>query len=372
MSIQIESLLSKAHEMSASDLHMNINRPPILRIDGILARLDGYPNVVNTDIQLVMEQVTSHEQLTRFYQEKELDFSYDDVIAGRCRVNACLQKGTISLAFRLLMPILTPLSKLGLPDIIGELSLKPRGFILVTGPTGSGKSTTMAAMINHINENQERHILTIEDPIEYIHRDNKSMIIQRNVGDDTDSFVKALKHALRHDPDVIVVGEMRDLETISTAISAAETGHLVFGTLHTIDAAETVNRIIDVFPTGQQQQIRLQLSQVLLAVLSQTLVRRKNGGRVPACEIMVCNQAIKNLIREGQVHQLLNAMQLGKKDGMQTLNQALIDLVKEGIVSMDDVIAHSNNLEELMSSVMGTRIGLQEQAHSTYGNTIPV
>lgn len=347
MAIDIIELLNVAHDMSASDLHLNHNRTPIVRIDGKLKKLDKYPILKQEDIQKTLEQITSPDQLNRFNERKELDFSYEDNKAGRFRVNACLQQGTISLAFRLLMLVLSPLESLGLPEIYGELSLKPRGLILVTGPTGSGKSTSMAAMINYLNDNQSRYVITIEDPIEYIHSDKKSVIIQRNVGEDTVSFAEALKHTLRHDPDVIVVGEMRDLTTISTAISAGETGHLVFGTLHTIDASETIDRIIDVFPSGQQEQIRLQLSQVLLAVLSQSLIPRIGGGRAPACEIMVCSRAISHLIREGQSHQLPNTMQLGRGEGMQTLNQALFDLVESNTVSFEDAIQHSNDVPAL-------------------------
>ncbi len=343
---QIESLLTIAQEKSASDLHLNVNRPPIIRVDGKLQRLDTRPILEDKDIREILEDVASQEQINKFTKHQELDFSYDNQQLGRFRVNACIQQGSISLAFRLLMRVLSPLSNLGLPDIYGELSLKPRGLILVTGPTGSGKSTTMAAMIHHINNLEERHILTIEDPIEYVHKDNKSVIIQRNVGEDTESFATALKHALRHDPDVIVVGEMRDLTTIAIAVSAAETGHLVFGTLHTIDAGETIDRVVEVFPAGQQEQIKLQLSQVLVAVLSQTLVRRIGGGRVPACEIMICNSAIKHLIRDGQVHQLYSTMQLGQKDGMQTLNQSLATLVVKNIVSLEDAMNHSSNVAQ--------------------------
>jgi len=343
MGTQIISLLKTAQEMSASDLHLNIDRPPIVRIDGRLKRLEHYPDMEQSTLQEILEEVASPDQINKFYERRELDFSYENVEVGRCRVNACIQQGSISLAFRLLMLVLSPLEELGLPEIYGDLSLKPRGLILVTGPTGSGKSTSMAAMINYINNNQERYILTIEDPIEYVHKDNKSVIIQRNVGDDTESFNDALKHTLRHDPDVIVVGEMRDLITISTAISAAETGHLVFGTLHTIDAVETIDRIVDVFPAGQQEQIKLQLSQVLLAVLSQTLVPRIGGGRAPACEIMLCTTAVKHLIRDGQTHQLQNSMQLGRGEGMRTLNQSLSELVEANIVSIDDAIHHSND-----------------------------
>ena len=347
----IENLLSIAQEQSASDLHLNVGSTPILRVDGKLIKLHDHPEVNGETIREILRTVTTEQQMNKFLKQQELDFSYDNPLIGRFRVNACVQKGNISLAFRLLMRVLSPLSSLGLPDVYTELSLRPRGLILVTGPTGSGKSTTMAAMINHINNTQERHIITIEDPIEYVHTDNKSVIIQRSVGEDTDSFATALKHSLRHDPDVIVVGEMRDLITISTAVSAAETGHLVFGTLHTIDASETIDRVIEVFPGGQQEQIRLQLSQVLVAVLSQTLVPRIGGGRVPACEIMICNSAIKNLMREGQVHQLNSVLQLGQKEGMQTLNQSLANLVKQNVISLEDAMERTSNLKQLQDTL---------------------
>jgi twitching motility protein PilT len=267
-----------------------------------------------------------------------------------------MQKGSISLAFRLLMPVLSPLTALGLPHMCEELCLKHRGLILVTGPTGSGKSTTMAAMIDHINRTDERHIITIEDPIEYVHEDNRSVIIQRCVGEDTDSFSNALIHALRHDPDVIVVGEMRDLTTIAIAITAAETGHLVFGTLHTISASETIDRVVEVFPPGQQEQIRLQLSQVLVAVISQTLVPRVGEGRVPACEVMVCNNAIKNLIREGQVHQLYSTIQLGQQNGMQTMNQSLATFVANNTVSLEDATKHCSDEKRFQDLIKTTNI----------------
>ncbi len=343
----IERLLSIAQEESASDLHLNINSPPIIRVDGRLRKLNDWPQFNDEDIRGILEKIASQEQIKKFIRHQELDFSYENPQLDRFRVNACMQRGAISLAFRLLMRVLSPLTALGLPDIYAKLSLRQRGLILVTGPTGSGKSTSMAAMIHHINNIEERYIITIEDPVEYVHRDNKSVIIQRTVGEDTESFSIALKHALRHDPDVIVVGEMRDLTTIAIAVSAAETGHLVLGTLHTLDAGETIDRVVEVFPVGQQSQIRLQLSQVLVAILSQTLVRRIGGGRVPACEIMICNSAIKNLIREGQIHQLHSAMQLGQKDGMQTLNHSLATLVANNIVSLEDALRHSSNAVQL-------------------------
>jgi twitching motility protein PilT len=352
---KIESLLTLAQEKAASDLHLNVGRPPIIRVDGKLEKLDHHSELEENEIQAILESVANKTQVQKFFDRRELDFSYDSPVLGRFRVNACRQKGSISLAFRLLMRVLCPLSALGLPSIYGEICLKPRGLILVTGPTGSGKSTSMAAMINHINDNAERHIVTIEDPIEYVYKDNKSMIIQRCVGDDTESFATALKHTLRHDPDVIVVGEMRDLDTIAIAISAAETGHLVFGTLHTIDARETVDRVVEVFPTGQQAQVRLQLSQVLLAVLSQTLVRRIGGGRIPACEIMISNSAIRNLIREGLVHQLYSQIQLGQKEGMQTLEQSLADLVDNNIVQKEEASKHCSESERFEQALRYTR-----------------
>jgi len=270
--MDIDELLARAIEMSASDLHLNVGSEPVLRIDGKLQKFPDSLPVADEDVIAALERVATRAQRDRFFEEKELDFSYQMPELGRHRVNVLIQKGVISIAFRLLSSVLSPLESLGLPPVFGEMSLKPRGLILVTGPTGSGKSTSMAAMIKHINERQERHIITIEDPIEYVHENIKSLILQRNVGEDTVSFSEALRRALRHDPDVIVIGEMRDLTTIATAISAAETGHLVLGTLHTLDAPETINRIVDVFPPEQQSQITLQLSQVLIAVLSQTLV----------------------------------------------------------------------------------------------------
>ncbi|MFC2022840.1 type IV pilus twitching motility protein PilT [Chloroflexota bacterium] len=345
--MDIDELLARAIEMSASDLHLNVGSEPVLRIDGRLKKFPDLPPVTDEDAIAALERVTTRAQRDRFFEEKELDFSYQLPELGRHRVNVLIQKGVISIAFRLLSSVLSPLESLGLPPIFGEMSLKPRGLILVTGPTGSGKSTSMAAMIKHINERQERHIITIEDPIEYVHENIKSLILQRNVGEDTVSFSEALRRALRHDPDVIVIGEMRDLTTIATAISAAETGHLVLGTLHTLDAPETINRIVDVFPPEQQSQITLQLSQVLIAVLSQTLVPCIGGGRAPACEIMITNAAIKNVIRQKQIHMLHGIMEVSSKDGMQTLNQSLARLVRQGLLSESEALAKSSDTEQL-------------------------
>ena len=345
--MDVNDLLAVAIEMSASDLHLNVGSKPVIRVDGRLHKLDDFPLITEEDVALALEQVTDKVQRERFFMERELDFSYSQPNLGRHRVSALFQKGLISIAFRLLSLVLSPLDALGLPPVYGDLSLAPRGLVLVTGPTGSGKSTSLAAMIKYINEREERHIITIEDPIEYVHENIKSLILQRNVGEDTVSFSEALRRALRHDPDVIVVGEMRDLTTIATAISAAETGHLVFGTLHTLDATETINRIVDVFPPEQQSQIILQLSQVLSAVLSQTLVPLIGGGRIPACEIMISNIAIKNTIRQNQVHMLPGIMEMGHRDGMQTLNQALAKIVKAGLVTQEEALAKSSDTDQL-------------------------
>jgi twitching motility protein PilT len=279
----------------------------------------------------------------------ELDLAYAIPKVGRFRVNVMRQRGTLGFTFRLVPFDVPTIDELKLPQICKDLIMKPRGLILVTGPTGSGKSTTMAAMINHLNETEPRNIITIEDPIEFLHRNKKCIIAQRDLGDDTKSFDIALSHALRQNPDVIVVGEMRDLVTISTAIRAAETGHLVLGTLHTTDAPQTVDRIIDIFPPEQQQQIRLQVSQVIEAILVQTLLPLEGGkGRIAAFEIMVATAAVRNLIRSGKTFELLSTMQLSTKDGMVTLDQSLADLVKRKIVSTDEAMQKTSNPERLL------------------------
>jgi len=348
---QINELLKLMVDKSASDLHLRVPSPPVLRIDGELIPQKDLPPVTPKDVEAAFEHVATSEQRSAFLREKDLDFAYSVPGLARFRVSVLRQRGTISLAFRLVPFEVLSIDDLGLPQILKELILKPRGLILVTGPTGSGKSTTMAAMIHHLNENDSRNIITIEDPIEYLHRNKRCIIAQRDLGDDTKSFEAALIHALRHDPDVIVVGEMRDLATTSTAIRAAETGHLVLGTLHTTDAAQTVDRIIDIFTPSQQQQIRLQLSQVIEAVLSQTLLPRIAGGRVAAFEIMVATSAVRNLIREAKTFELPNIMRLSSKDGMQTLDEALADLVRSGIVPQEEAMMKSSNPERLSKSL---------------------
>lgn len=345
--MDIDKLLKLTLEKGASDLHLKVPNPPILRIDGTIDRVEGMEPLKPQDIQDVFEQITSQEQRVKFEREKELDFAYSVPTLARFRVNVMKQRGTLGIAFRLVPFKVPTIDELKLPGLLKELVLRPRGFILVTGPTGSGKSTTLAAMINHLNENDKRTVITIEDPIEFLYRDKKSVIAQRDIGDDTDSFPIALKHALRHDPDAIVVGEMRDLETISTAIMAAETGHLVLGTLHTTDAAQTVDRIIDAFPPTQQRQIRLQLSQVLEAILSQALLPRIGGGRVAAFEILLASPAVRNLIRDEKTHELTSVMQTSTRDGMKTLNQSLSELVSRNIVTMEEALRKSSQPENL-------------------------
>ena len=346
--MDIDKLIANAIEKAASDVHLNVGIEPIFRIDGKIKKISDFPPVTGEEILDILKQITDTKQREKLFEERELDFSYKTHDLGRHRINAMYQKGELSLAIRLLAPVLSPLEAIGLPIVYGELALKPRGLILVTGPTGCGKSTSLAAMIKYINEREEKHIITIEDPIEYVHENIKSLIEQRNIGEDTMSFSEALRRALRHDPDVIVVGEMRDLTTISTAITAAETGHLVLATLHTIDAAETINRIVDVFPSEQQQQIVIQLSQLLLAVLSQTLVPKIGGGRVVACEIMIATTAIRNNLRKGQAHMLSNIMEVSHADKMCTLNQSLASLVHKGIITEKEALAKSNNPEQLL------------------------
>jgi len=341
-----DKLLKLMVDKGASDLHLRALVPPVLRIDGGLVQQDQ-PPISAEEIEEIFSSITKSEQRDTFQSELELDFVYAAPGIARFRVNALRQKGTISLAFRLIPFEVLSIEKLGLPQICKQLVLKPRGLILVTGPTGSGKSTTLAAMIDYLNENESRNIIAIEAPIEYLHNSKKSIVIQRDLGNDTKSFATALVHSLRHDPDVIVLGEMRDLDTIAAALTAAETGHLVLSTLHTSDAAQTVDRIIDIFPAAQQQQIRLQLSQVLEAVLSQTLLKRVGGGRVAAFEIMIATPAVRNTIREGKTFQLANAMQLGAKDGMQSLDYALADLVNKHIVTEEEAMSKSSNPEQL-------------------------
>jgi len=352
--MEIKELLGLMVEKGASDLHLRVPCPPVLRIDGALVPQEDLPPVAPRDVQQAFENITDESQREVFNRELELDLAYSIPGLARFRVSVLQQRGTLSIAFRRVAFTIPTIDELELPQICKTLVLKPRGLILVTGPTGSGKSTTLAAMIDHLNENDRRNIITIEDPVEYLHHNKKCIIAQRDLGDDTKSFGAALVHALRHDPDVILVGEMRDLATISTAITAAETGHLVLGTLHTVDAVQTVDRLIDVFSPEHQHQVRLQLSQMLEAVLSQTLLPRAEGkGRIAAFEILIVTAAVRNLIRTNKTYELPSVIQLGAKDGMQTLNQALAYLVKDRIVLTEEAMMKSSDPERLKRLIGG-------------------
>ncbi len=345
--MEINDLLKRVLETGASDLHIIVGNPPVLRIHGDLIVQKDLPVVSQAEAQQMLSAITTPEHIDFFNKERELDFAYSVAGLSRFRVNVLRQRGTLSFAFRLVPFKIPTLEELGMPPVLKQLALKKRGLILITGQTGSGKSTTMAALINYLNESESRNIITIEEPIEFLHQNKKCVIAQREVGSDTHSFSKALVYALRHDPDVLVVGEMRDLATISTALTAAETGHLVFGTLHTYDAPQTIDRIIDVFPSEQQPQIRIQVAQIIEAVISQTLIHKIGGGRVAALEIMLGTQATRYLIREGKAHQLHSTMQTASREGMQILDQALANLVSAGKITKEDAMLNSADVDQL-------------------------
>lgn len=332
-----DQLLKTAMEMRASDIHLTVAVPPIFRVHGVLKRHQG-DNLKPQDTKDMAKAILSDKLWNRFKEVGEVDLSYSIPGISRFRINAYHQRGCVSLAVRVVPTNVPTLGDLDLPDVLKMLSGKPQGLLLVTGPTGSGKSTTLAAMIHHMNTSMQRHIITLEDPIEYLHKHNQCIIDQREVGLDTDNFANGLRACLRQDPDVILVGELRDLETISTAITAAETGHLVLATLHTSSASQTIDRIIDVFPAEQQPQIRIQLASVLTAVLSQRLVRRADGkGRKALTELLVNTSAIKNLIRNGKMHQIPSIMQTSRDQGMHTMDMSIRKMIASGTVMMDQV-----------------------------------
>jgi twitching motility protein PilT len=344
-------------EKGASDLHLMVASRPVMRINGILLPQEVFPVLTSEDTMSLLEQVSNNKLLIAFRNNLELDFAYSLPRFGRFRFNVLQQRGTVSIAVRLVPFVIPTIDELGLPEICKELVLKPQGLILVTGSVGSGKSTTLAALINYLNENVSRNIITVEDPIEYIFQNKKCIINQRDLGDDTKSFDTALIHALRHDPDVIVIGELRDLPTISTAIRAAETGQLVIGTMHTNSTPQTLDRLIDIFPPEQQRQIRLQLCQVLNAVLSQRLLPRINGGRVAAVEVMVCTSAIMRYIREEKTHELPGFMELAGA-GTQTMDQALANLVMAEVVTSEEAFMRCTQPETLKRIIADRKCSL--------------
>ena len=345
--LDLNAALRRMLQLGGSDLHLTVGAPPMARVDGGLAPLEGFDIQKPESLHRVLYSVLSQRQREQFEEELELDFAYALVGEARFRVNLYQQRDSLGAAFRVIPYEILPLESLGIPPVVANFAGLPRGLVLVTGPTGSGKSTTLASIIDLANRSRNDHIMTVEDPIEFLHRHKRSLVNQREVGADTHSFQNALKHVLRQDPDIILVGELRDLETISVALTAAETGHLVFATLHTQDAAQTIDRIIDVFPAYQQGQVRAQLANALQGVVCQTLCRRSDGpGRAVATEVMIATSAVRNLIREGKTHQIYSAMQAGAKQGMHTMDQHLADLVRIGRVSYETGLEKCHHVEE--------------------------
>jgi len=333
--MDITQLLTFAHQQGASDVHLSANEPPMLRIHGDMKRLE-HAALTREEVHHMCFDIMSDMLRKTFDETHDVDFSFELGDIARFRVNVFLQRKGEAAVFRTIPSKVMTMEQLGLPPVLREICDKEKGLVLVTGPTGSGKSTSLAAMIDYINDSYEGHILTIEDPVEFVHESKKCLINQREVGTHTLSFANALRGALREDPDVILVGEMRDLETISLALTAAETGHLVFATVHTSSAPKTVDRIIDVFPAAQQGQIRTMFAESIQAVITQTLLKQRVGGRIAALEILIGTPAVRNLIREGKIHQLPSAMQTGQAVGMQTLDMALVELVKKNMVSVEE------------------------------------
>lgn len=345
--IRIETLLEEVIKKKASDLHLQVGLPPMLRVDGALVAVTGGTVLNEESVESLVFAILDDEQKQILLKDKEFDFSFAFGDLGRFRVNAFHERGNIAAALRLIPNEITTIEQLGLPPIISKFADYPRGLVLVTGPTGSGKSTTLAALIHKINAEKAVHIVTIEDPIEFTHKSNKSVIVQREVHYDTFSFSAALRSSLRQDPDVVLLGEMRDLETIASAITIAETGHLVFATLHTNGAAQSIDRMIDVFPPHQQPQIRAQLSNILMGICSQRLVPTIGGGRIAAAEVMVATPAVRNIIREGKTHQLEAVIQTGSEHGMQSMDKTLVNLIHAGTITYDEARNVAVDLDEL-------------------------
>jgi twitching motility protein PilT len=348
MSFDVADLLLEVIERNASDLHLAAGAHPTVRVRGRLQALEDYPVMTPEQTRAIVYSILTNDQRQRLETDWQIDFAYSIPGRARFRVNAYHQRSALGAAFRLIPFSIKSIKELGLPTVMYELAKKPRGFVLVTGPTGSGKSTSLAAVIDEINASREEHIMTIEDPIEFLHGHKKCIVNQREIGSDAQSFAAGLQAALRQDPDVILVGEMRDLETIHTALTAAETGHLVFATLHTQDAPQTIDRIIDVFPPSQQQQVRVQLSVALQGVITQQLLPTADGaGRIAACEVLLATPAIRNLIREGKTHQIYSSLQTGANIGMQTMDAALATLVRQNKITQKLAESRSSTPEEL-------------------------
>ncbi len=353
----IDTLLEQMVAHNASDLHVTVGSKPVLRLRGQLHRMESLPVLTAEDTRNLLYRITSTEQQKRLELDRQLDMSYSIPGVARFRVNIYSQRESLAGAFRLIPTELKTLEELGVPKSLYDLCEKPRGLVLVTGPTGSGKSTTLAALIDEINRTRADHIITIEDPIEFLHKHKKCVVNQRELGPDATSFADALRGALRQDPDVILLGEMRDLETIATALTAAETGHLVFATLHTQDASSTVDRLIDVFPAAQQGQIRTQIAGSLMGVVTQTLLPTADGtGRVPAVEILFPDDAVRNLVRQAKVEQVYSIMQTGTSRGMMTLEQSLAELVLRGVITQDMAVSRSSRGEQLLGLINRTSV----------------
>lgn len=344
---KIELLLEEVIKRKGSDIHLQVGLPPMLRVDGTLAPINGAEVLDEAAIEALVFAILDEDQKQILLKDKEFDFSFAYGDIGRFRVNAFHERGNLAAAFRLIPSQIMTVEQLGLPAVVNKMVDYPRGLVLFTGPTGSGKSTSLAALINKINQEQSKHIITIEDPIEYTHKSAKSIIVQREVHYDTYSFSAALRSSLRQDPDVVLIGEMRDLETIASAITIAETGHLVFATLHTNSASQTIDRMIDVFPPHQQPQIRAQLANILMGVVSQRLIPSINGGRVAAAEILISTPAVRNIVREGKTHQLEAVIQTGAEFGMQSMDKELAGLVNQGAITFDEALNYAVDTEEL-------------------------
>ncbi|HOR23539.1 MAG TPA: type IV pilus twitching motility protein PilT, partial [Candidatus Saccharibacteria bacterium] len=342
---RIEVLLEEVVKKKASDLHLQVGKPPILRVDGALKPISGAEVLDEEALENLIFAILDEDQKQILLKDKEFDFSFAFGDLGRFRVNAFHERGNLAAALRLIPNEILSVEQLGMPSIVNKFADYPRGLVLVTGPTGSGKSTTLAALVNKINQERPEHIITIEDPIEFTHKSMKSLVVQREVHYDTYSFSAALRSCLREDPDVVLIGEMRDLETIASAITIAETGHLVFATLHTNSAAQSIDRMIDVFPPHQQPQIRAQLSNILMAICSQRLIPAIGGGRIAAAEILVATPAVRNIIREGKSHQLEAVIQTGAEFGMQSMDKTLVGLIHSGTITYDEARNYAVDLD---------------------------